>query len=224
MNAANAASAGTASDEGAGLARGAGVTARAVPRGERGDGRERVLTEAHRLFTAQGFAEVSMQQVADAAGMTKAALYYHFRDKSDLFGQVVLREMERVRSGIVASLAASETLRAQLEGIAHYVLVSVQADLGRLMTELHEHVPVASREAIKARICLPYDLVHPCLAQAAQRGELRPGTDVDQATLHFFGMVLGCLKSAEMGHPAKLSPEAAAASITDTLLHGIAAG
>lgn len=208
----------SATSAGTGVAPGTGT------RGEsRGDGRGRVLTEARRLFTAHGFAEVSMQQVADAAGMTKAALYYHFRDKGDLFGQVVLQEMERARAGIAASLAEGDTLQARLEGTARYVLASVQADLGRLMAELHQHVPVARREAIKAQICLPSDLVHPVIAEAAERGELRPGTDIDQATLYFFGMVIGCLKSAEMGRPAKLSPEATAASITDTLLHGIAA-
>ncbi len=207
----------------AGAASGTTSGAATGVRAERGEGRERVLTEARRLFTAQGFAEVSMQQVADAAGMTKAALYYHFRDKGDLFGQVVLREMERVREGIAASLAEGDTIRAQLEGTARYVLVSVQADFGRLMAELHEHVPPARRDAIKAQICLPSDLVRPVLAQAAGRGELRPGTDVDQATVYFFGMLLGCLKSAEMGRPATLPPEAIAASVTDTLLHGIAA-
>ena len=55
-------------------------------------GRGRVLREARVLFTAQGYAAVSMQQIADAAAMNKATLYHHFRDKEDLFVAVMAEE------------------------------------------------------------------------------------------------------------------------------------
>ena len=34
-----------------------------------------------------------MQEIADAVGMTKPALYYHFKDKQDLLLAVIAREM-----------------------------------------------------------------------------------------------------------------------------------
>ena len=44
-------------------------------------GRARVVQQARELFLAQGYAAVSMQQIADAVGVNKATLYHYFRDK-----------------------------------------------------------------------------------------------------------------------------------------------
>ena len=55
-------------------------------------GRGRILREARLLFTALGYAAVSMQQIADAAAVNKATLYHHFRDKEELFLSVMVEE------------------------------------------------------------------------------------------------------------------------------------
>jgi len=47
--------------------------------------RQRILQEATRLFTRSGYNAISMREIAAACGgITKAALYYHFKDKEDL--------------------------------------------------------------------------------------------------------------------------------------------
>lgn len=79
-----------------------------------GGGGERILREAPALFTAHGYASVSMQQIADAAGVNKATLYHHFRDKEDLFVAVIAAEFERERAGIAGALAAEGDLRNRL--------------------------------------------------------------------------------------------------------------
>ena len=48
-------------------------------------GRARILQVARAAFVERGYAAVSMQELAGAAGLTKAAIYYHFRDKQELF-------------------------------------------------------------------------------------------------------------------------------------------
>jgi AcrR family transcriptional regulator len=51
---------------------------------------------ARRLFTEQGYAAVSVNEIAAAAGVTKGAVYYQFADKKDLFRaacQMILAEM-----------------------------------------------------------------------------------------------------------------------------------
>jgi AcrR family transcriptional regulator len=182
------------------------------------EGRERVLREAHALFIARGYAETSMQQIADAAGMTKAALYYHFRDKEDLFGHVILRQMDRVRRGLAAALAEDGTLRDQLERAARYVFETVRADLGRLMVDFKGHVGAARREAIECQIDLPHDILRPCFERAAAAGELRD-VDLDLAVSFYFSMVFAQVKheSLAMERP----PAEVAAAIADVLLYGI---
>ena len=47
--------------------------------------RQRLVAEARRLFADKGFEGVSVDEVAAAAGLTKGAVYYQFKDKTDLF-------------------------------------------------------------------------------------------------------------------------------------------
>lgn len=46
--------------------------------------RERLLAEAWRLFRERGYAATSLEQVAEAADVTKGAIYGHFDSKEDL--------------------------------------------------------------------------------------------------------------------------------------------
>lgn len=47
--------------------------------------RERLLDAAEALFREQGVTRTSLAEVATAAGMTRGAVYWHFKDKADLF-------------------------------------------------------------------------------------------------------------------------------------------
>src|ERR1700683_5250036 len=50
----------------------------------RGEMREAILDVAIELFTEQGYEKTSLREIADRLGVTKAALYYHFRSKEDI--------------------------------------------------------------------------------------------------------------------------------------------
>ncbi|MDX6256658.1 MAG: hypothetical protein QOJ11_2992 [Frankiales bacterium] len=51
--------------------------------------REQIQTVALELFSTQGFDGTALQQIADRLGVTKAALYYHFKTKDDLLAAIV---------------------------------------------------------------------------------------------------------------------------------------
>jgi DNA-binding transcriptional regulator YbjK len=48
------------------------------------DLRQQILSTAKILFIQQGYHGLSMRQIAEALGVSKAALYYYFRDKEEL--------------------------------------------------------------------------------------------------------------------------------------------
>ncbi len=54
-----------------------------MPRGG-GDTRGLIVSTAMRMFVEQGYDKTSLREIADAIGVTKAALYYHFRTKEDI--------------------------------------------------------------------------------------------------------------------------------------------
>jgi AcrR family transcriptional regulator len=47
--------------------------------------RHRIVVAAQQLFAERGYAAVSVDEIAAAAGLTKGAVYYSFKDKRDLF-------------------------------------------------------------------------------------------------------------------------------------------
>lgn len=58
-----------------------------------------ILSAAQTLFLAQNYAEVTMDDIAQAAGVTKGALYHHFANKEALYVammQAVLREKQEL--------------------------------------------------------------------------------------------------------------------------------
>ncbi len=51
--------------------------------------RERILESARRLFNSKGFAEVSIDEIMENAGLTHGGFYRHFRDKGELYAEAV---------------------------------------------------------------------------------------------------------------------------------------
>lgn len=53
--------------------------------------RNRILDTAERVFLKKGVAHTSLADVADAAGVTRGAIYWHFKNKADLFDAMMQR-------------------------------------------------------------------------------------------------------------------------------------
>ncbi|MEJ8826287.1 TetR family transcriptional regulator [Variovorax humicola] len=66
--------------------------------------RHRLLDAAELLFQSQGVSNTSLQQIAEQAGATRGAVYWHFKDKADLFHAM----MERVTLPLEAARHASD--------------------------------------------------------------------------------------------------------------------
>lgn len=67
--------------------------------------RHSLLDAAERLFSAQGVAGTSLNDIAQAAGATRGAVYWHFKDKADLFNAM----MDRVAMPLQGALALLDT-------------------------------------------------------------------------------------------------------------------
>ena len=53
--------------------------------------REKLLDTAERLFADWGVAHTSLQDIAQATGLTRGAVYWHFKDKGDIFNAMMDR-------------------------------------------------------------------------------------------------------------------------------------
>jgi AcrR family transcriptional regulator len=77
--------------------------------------REKILDVAESLFARRGFAGVGLREVAEATGLSKSALFHHFRSKEQLYHEVILRVLLRIRERFDADVVRSDSPREQLE-------------------------------------------------------------------------------------------------------------
>jgi AcrR family transcriptional regulator len=71
----------------------------------RGAAAGRILEATSACIVQKGAADVSLQDVAEAAGVSKALIHYHFHDKGELLARLV----EWLRAGLVARQATALT-------------------------------------------------------------------------------------------------------------------
>lgn len=87
-------------------------TATRLPAAER---RQQLLEVALETFAAKGFHETSMNEVAEAAGVTKPVLYQHFASKKALYNELVDEMGGRLERAIYEAAVAAEGPRQQVE-------------------------------------------------------------------------------------------------------------
>ncbi len=69
--------------------------------------RSQLVAVGRRLFAERGFAATSTEEIVARAGVTRGALYYHFKNKEDLF-RAVLTEVEEAIHERVTAVAMAE--------------------------------------------------------------------------------------------------------------------
>lgn len=92
--------------------------------------RHRLLDAAEVLFQAQGVSQTSLQQIAEQAGATRGAVYWHFKDKADLFNAMMERVTLPLEAAVQASGSAGEDdPLAEIERVLLAALKTVTTDL-----------------------------------------------------------------------------------------------
>lgn len=97
--------------------------------------RRELLRVARELFTDPGYSATPIEEVAERAGVTKGALYHHFRNKRELF-QAVFEEIEQelVEKVIVAAAGAGDDVWEGMRlGVRAFLEASLDASVGRIV-------------------------------------------------------------------------------------------
>jgi AcrR family transcriptional regulator len=99
--------------------------------------RAQLLEVAREVFGTSGFHSVSMDDVAERAGVTKPILYDHFSSKKDLYLALLDADLadllERVKEALDSSPGNRERIRASFQ--AYFDFVDEQADGFRLLMQ-----------------------------------------------------------------------------------------
>ena len=77
--------------------------------------RENIVSAASVLFMEKGIAATSMDDIAKAAGYSKATLYVYFENKEEIVGILVLNSMKKLYDHISAALVQQEATKARYD-------------------------------------------------------------------------------------------------------------
>ncbi len=165
--------------------------------------RSHILDTAELLFEAHGVAGTSLQDIAKAAGLTRGAIYWHFKDKADLFNAMMARATLPLEEagGVCGRMNADLSLRELRDGCVA-VLRRVVADpqMTRVFSiATHKVEYIGELDAVRDRhlsvrnACVAE--VERALKQAARRGEMSRRMPARTAAIGLHALLDGLLQN-----------------------------
>ena len=190
--------------------------------------REQLLDAAETIFRERGVARSSLAQVAGAAGVTRGAVYWHFRDKSDLCSAMCERAMMPLETMLSEAGAAKH---ADPLGALRELAVAALSRLARdpraqavfeVMLHESEHtagIPsITERKRRERRHCLVH--VESVMQQAVAAGQLPADTDTSLAT-HAMHAYIGGIMNDWVLDRAAFDLGASSAALVDAFVAGL---
>jgi AcrR family transcriptional regulator len=99
--------------------------------------RDRIVAAAYRLFVDRGFAEVGIEQIADAAGVSRRTVYNKFVGKADIYREAFGEAIERLAASACVARDESDTprdlLRRYAATMTRLVALPEMVDLMRVL-------------------------------------------------------------------------------------------
>ena len=81
------------------------------------DTRGVILTKARQLFLTLGYHKTTMRNIAETAGISTGPLYFHFRDKAEVFYHICNEAFERLEADFSRVSQAEKTAGERLRDI-----------------------------------------------------------------------------------------------------------
>ena len=165
--------------------------------------RENIVSAASALFLEKGIAAASMDDIAKAAGYSKATLYVYFENKEEIVGIIVLNSMKKLCDYISSALLQQETTKSRYEficrGLVQYqeefpfyfkmVLdkINIEFENNNYLPEEKETYQIG--EEINEKI-------KQFLLSGMAKGDLRSDLELMPAIFNFWGMLSGIIQLA----------------------------
>ena len=162
-----------------------------IPTSSKGKRASHVYRIAAEIMCQKGYEGTSMNDIAEAAGLTKAGIYHYIRGKEELLFEIMTYAMDNLDQRVIAPAQeiadAEQRLRKIVEGHTTSLLEGVGA-----ITIILEETPAltaAHRRIIKVRKRAYFDFIRQTLQQLESEGKLR-NVDLTTAAFSLLGMIL----------------------------------
>ncbi len=140
--------------------------------------RRQILDHAARLLRNGGYHQTTLREIAEAVGIRKASLYYHFASKEEIVEAVVNDGVRFVHEGVVAALAATEgeAPRVRLEAAirGHLAALHGHGDYTTASIKVFNFGAAPAPESVRAVRRAYEEVWRRLIAELQQAGALSP--------------------------------------------------
>jgi AcrR family transcriptional regulator len=197
-------------------------TGRAGGKASRPPVKERLLHVATRLFARHGFEGTSVQDIVDAAGVTKGAMYHYYGSKDDLLYEVYHQLLSMQTSHLEAIAAGPGTPEERLRAAAGDVVITSLENLDDMIVffrSLHM-LPDDKQTQVRAERRLYQEKFKALVDEGVAAGTFRNDISSD-IVVHYFLSVVNQLGSWYRPD-GPLSPAQVGQLFTELLIGGLA--
>ncbi len=183
-----------------------------------------ILESAARVICARGYDGASMQEIAEACGMTKAGLYHHIETKEKLLVAIMNYGMDLFEDQVIAKVIDIADPVERLKAcMAKNIKLVTSGSSKEVTIILHEHNTLTghSRKEMDARKKKYVRFLESTISEAIRRGQIRR-VDSTLAAFAFLGSVLWTYKWFRQD--GALSEEQVAAGMVDLFFRGLMPG
>lgn len=187
-----------------------------------------IMAAALTLFSERGFAATRLEDVAEAAGVSKATIYLYFDSKADLF-KAMIRDIAAVRIGAVETLiegfdgSSSDLIRGLIDVLSDLVKVQeLRAIIKIVLSESGNFPDIAAfyRDEVALHGLRNISRI---IQRGIDRGEFRPCDPAATAQSIVFPVIMNALAREIFGAMPELDPNRFFPSHLDFVLRGLAA-
>jgi len=180
-----------------------------------------ILERAAKLIFQSGYEATSMQEIAEACGLTKAGLYHHIKTKEALLLAIMHYGMDLFEDMVIAKVSDIVDPVARLrECMARNVSLVTMDSSKEVTIILHEHQTLtgAARQEINTRKKRYVRFLEAAFREAIERGQIR-AVDPTLAAFSFLGVVLWTYKWYRAD--GKLGPRQLSDGMIDLFFEGL---
>ncbi|MFC7467303.1 TetR/AcrR family transcriptional regulator [Actinomadura keratinilytica] len=195
-----------------------------TPGNPEGDGTpvpRRLLAAATRLFADQGYDRTSVQEIVEAASVTKGALYHYFGSKEDLLQEVYARLLRLQQERLDMYAGSQEPVEERLRAAAADVVVTTIENLDDasiFFRSMHQLSPEKNKQ-VRAERRRYHERFRALVEEGQQAGVFTRDIPADLVVDYHFGSVHHLSTWYRPDGP--LTPQQVATHLADLLLRAL---
>ncbi len=189
--------------------------------------REKLLHSALVVFSAKGYSSARLEDIAQEAGVTRGAIYWHFNGKAELYNALVSEYSSRGTAVVQKAISGGGTFRQILRKIFISLLSSVEDDkdlraimeIALFKTELTKELKPGRQQQIEASRALLAGIAE-AMRRGALAGELRKDLAPEEMARAFMAFQNGAIY-LWLSDPDTFSLKTSAGTLADIFLAGV---